>query len=95
LSSSVQTIHSQLSHYAAPFNRALGVNADSMFMNPLLPFGMSGLNGLMEYRAQVQAYANAFLFMFYVSLPVFVVIWLMKRPVFAGNVPKPKVEVTE
>jgi DHA2 family multidrug resistance protein len=95
LSSSVQTIHSQLSHYAAPFNRALGLNADSMFMNPLLPFGMSGLNGLMEYRAQVQAYANAFLFMFYVSLPVFVVIWLMKRPVFAGNVPKPKVEVTE
>jgi DHA2 family multidrug resistance protein len=95
LSSSVQTIHSQLSHYAAPFNRALGVNADSMFMNPLIPFGMSGLNGLMEYRAQVQAYANAFLFMFYVSLPVFVVIWLMKRPVFAGNAPQPKVEVTE
>ena len=39
LASSVQTIHSQLSQYASPFNRALGVNAESMFMNPRIPFG--------------------------------------------------------
>ena len=37
LSNSVQAIHSQLSHYAAPFNRAFGVNGDSLFMNPLIP----------------------------------------------------------
>jgi DHA2 family multidrug resistance protein len=49
----------------------------------------------MEYRAQVQAYANAFLFMFYISLPVFVVIWLMKRPSFAAGAPKPEIEVME
>ena len=30
LANSVQTIHSQLSQYAAPFNRALGVNAESL-----------------------------------------------------------------
>ena len=95
LSNSVQTIHAQLSHYAAPFNRALGVNGTSMFMNPLIPFGMGNLNGLMEYRAQVQAYANSFLFMFYIALPVFVVIWMMKRPTFAANAPKPKVEVVD
>jgi DHA2 family multidrug resistance protein len=95
LSNSVQTIHAQLSHYAAPFNRALGVNGTSMFMNPLIPFGMGNLNGLMEYRAQVQAYANSFLFMFYIALPVFAVIWMMKRPTFAANAPKPKMEVVE
>jgi DHA2 family multidrug resistance protein len=95
LSNSVQTIHSQLSHYAAPFNRALSVNGASMFMNPLIPFGMGNLNGLMEYRAQVQAYANSFLFMFYAALPVFAVIWMMKRPTFAANAPKPEVEVME
>jgi len=49
----------------------------------------------MEYRAQVQAYANDFLFMFYISLPVFFVIWLMKRPSFAANVSVPKVEVMD
>jgi DHA2 family multidrug resistance protein len=97
LARSVQTIHAQLSQYAAPFNRALGVNAESLFMNPLIPFGMGSLNGLIEYRAQVQAYANDFLFMFYISLPVFFVIWMMKRPVFAAGAAakKPEIEVVD
>jgi DHA2 family multidrug resistance protein len=96
LASSTQTIHAQLSHYAAPFNRALGVNAESLYMNPLIPFGMGNLNGLIQYRSMVGAYANDFLFMFYVSLPVFFVIWLMKRPVFAGAAAKkPEIEVVD
>jgi DHA2 family multidrug resistance protein len=97
LAMSAQTIHSQLSQYAAPFNRALGVNAESMFMNPLIPFGMKNLNGLIEYRSLVQAYANSFLFMFYVSLPVFFVIWMMKRPVFAAAAAakQPQIEVVD
>src|SRR6185437_9998336 len=85
LAMSAQTIHSQLAQYAAPFNRALGVNAESLFMNPLIPFGMGNLNSLIEYRSLVQAYSNSFLFMFYTSLPVFFVIWMMKRPVFAAG----------
>jgi len=54
-----------------------------MFFNPQIPFGLSGFNGLIQYRAAVQAYANDFLFMFYVSLPIFAVIWLMRRPTFS------------
>jgi DHA2 family multidrug resistance protein len=88
LASSVQTIHSQLSGYASPFNRALSVNGPSMMMNPQIPFGLANFNSLIEYRAQVQAYSNDFLFMFFVSLPVFIVIWLMKRPDFAGATPQ-------
>jgi DHA2 family multidrug resistance protein len=94
LASSVQTIHAQLSAHASPFNRALGVNGPSLMMNPQIPFGLANLNSLIEYRAQVQAYANDFLFMFLISLPVFVIIWLMKRPSFAvGH--KPEIEVVE
>ena len=82
LSSSVQTIHAQLAGHASAFNRALGVNGPSLMMSPQIPFGLANLNSLIEYRAQVQAYANDFLFMFVISLPVFAVIWLMKRPSF-------------
>lgn len=92
LADSIQTIHAGLTAYASPFNRALGVNGPSMMMNPQIPFGLANLNSLLEYRAQVQAYANDFLFMFLVSLPVFAVIWLMKRPEFAaGTTPEMKV----
>jgi DHA2 family multidrug resistance protein len=94
LASSVQTIHAQLSAHASVFNRALGVNGPSMMMNPQIPFGLANLNSLIEYRALVQAYANDFLFMFITSLPVFAVIWLMKRPSFAAGA-TPKVEVVE
>ena len=86
LASSIQTIHAQLSAHASVFNRALGVNGPSMMMNPQIPFGLANLNSLIEYRAQVQAYANDFLFMFLISLPVFAVIWLMKRPSFVAFV---------
>jgi DHA2 family multidrug resistance protein len=89
LSNSIQAIHSQLAQHASPFNRALGVNSESMFFNPQIPFGLAGFNGLIQYRATVQAYANDFLFMFYVSLPVFLVIWMMRRPNFAASAPPP------
>jgi DHA2 family multidrug resistance protein len=94
LSNSIQTIHAQLAPYASPFNRALGVNGPSMLMNPQIPFGLANLNSLIEYRAQVQAYANDFLFMFLISLPVFAIIWMMKRPSFAAGA-TPKIEVVE
>jgi DHA2 family multidrug resistance protein len=80
-------MHSQLSGYASGFNRALGVNAPAMMMNPQIPFGLANLNGLMELRAQVVAYSNDFLFMTYVSLPAFLIIWLMRKPNFSAQQP--------
>ena len=94
LASSIQTIHAQLAGNASVFNRALGVNGPSMMMNPQIPFGLANFNSLIEYRATVQAYANDFLFMFLISLPVFAVIWMMKRPSFATGV-KQDIEVME
>ncbi|HEY5346773.1 MAG TPA: DHA2 family efflux MFS transporter permease subunit [Rhizomicrobium sp.] len=95
LASSVQEIHSRLSQYGSVFNRALGVNGPSLMMSPQIPFGLASLNSLIDYRAQVQGYANDFLFMFYISLPAFIVIWMMKRPSFAPGAPKPHLEAVE
>jgi DHA2 family multidrug resistance protein len=94
LINSVQAIHSQLAGLASPFNRGLSVNGPSLMMNPQIPFGLANLNSLIEYRAQVQAYSNDFLFMFLTSLPVFAIIWLMKKPSFAAGQP-PKIEVVD
>ncbi len=45
-------------------------------------------------RAEIQAYANDFLFMFYISLAAFPIIWLMRRPNFAPGKPV-EIEVME
>jgi MFS transporter, DHA2 family, multidrug resistance protein len=81
LASGVQVAHSQLAEHVTPFNRALSQNAPSLMWNPQLPFGLQQLNGVVEYNAQVIAYANDFLFMFFISLPALLVIFLMKKPV--------------
>jgi DHA2 family multidrug resistance protein len=94
LSHSIQTIHNQLAGVASTFNRALDVNGPSMLMNPRIPFGLANLDSLIEYRATVEAYSNDFLFMLLISLPVFVIIWLMKRPSFAAGA-APKIEVVD
>jgi len=95
LTQSVQTIHAQLAPFASPFNRALGVNAPSMMMNPKIPFGLATLNGLMEMRAQIQAYANDFLFMAIGSIPAIFIVWLMRRPQFIAGAPMSKPEPAE
>jgi DHA2 family multidrug resistance protein len=88
LASGIQTAHAQLAEHITPFNRALTVNAPSMMWNPQLPFGLQQLNGVVEYNAQVIAYANDFLFMFLISAPALLVIFLMKRPRL-GQQPQP------
>ena len=80
LANSVQIVHAQLAEHVTRFNRALSLNAPSMMWNPQLPFGLQQLNGVVEFNAQVIAYANDFLFMFFISLPALLVIFLMRRP---------------
>jgi DHA2 family multidrug resistance protein len=54
-----------------------------MMWNPQVPFGASALDRVINYNAQVIAYANDFLFMFFISLPALLVIFLMRRPTMA------------
>jgi MFS transporter, DHA2 family, multidrug resistance protein len=93
LAVSVQQIHAQMSEHFNPFNRNLGVNAQSLMWNPALPFGAQQADALVNYNAQVAAYANDFLFMFYCSLPALLVVCLMKRPVIVPAPGQPKIEL--
>jgi MFS transporter, DHA2 family, multidrug resistance protein len=89
----IQTEHARLAEYASPFNRMLAQNAPSMMWNPQIPFGAMGLDAVINRNAQVIAYSQDFLFMFLISLPALVVIFLMRRP---QAPPKPQdMEVTE
>ncbi len=80
LADSVQINHAQLAEHVSPFNRALTVNAPSMMWNPQMPFGLQNLNAVVSQQAQIIAYANDFLLMFYISIPVIIVILLMRKP---------------
>jgi DHA2 family multidrug resistance protein len=80
LASGIQTMHAQLAQHANPFNRALATNARSMFWNLNMPFGAAQLDRVIQYNAQIIAYANDFLFMFFISLPALFVLFLIRRP---------------
>ncbi|HEY1962928.1 MAG TPA: hypothetical protein VGG69_10955, partial [Rhizomicrobium sp.] len=95
LANTIQIAHERLAEHVTPFNRALSVNAPSMMWNPQLPFGLQQLNGVVEYNAQVIAYAHDFLFMFFISLPALLVIFLMKKPPALGAVPQAAEAVME
>jgi DHA2 family multidrug resistance protein len=87
LTRTTQIVHSQVAEHVGPFNRALGVNAPSMMLNPQLPFGLETLNGMITRAALEIAYANDFLFLFYTSIPAVLLVWFMKRPQLPGAMP--------
>ncbi|HTQ15042.1 MAG TPA: DHA2 family efflux MFS transporter permease subunit [Rhizomicrobium sp.] len=87
LAENTQVIHAQMASHISTFNRNLTVNAQSLMWNPQLPFGAMNADRIVTYNASVTAYANDFLFMFFVSLPALAVIFLMKRPVIVAPPP--------
>lgn len=89
LTDSIQAIRSDLTRFADPFNRALGINGESLYFNVQLPFGQQVLNGMISQRAAIDAYANDFLAMAVLSLVMFPLIWMMHRPSFT-NAPRPQ-----
>lgn len=93
LADSIQTVHAQLASRLTPFNRALSSGAPSLFWNPHIPSGAGQLDAVVQYNAQIVAYANDFLFMFFVSLPALLVLFLMRKPTLAGR--PPELEVME
>jgi MFS transporter, DHA2 family, multidrug resistance protein len=95
LSNSMQGMLDHLSANATFFNRALGINAPSLFLNPHLPTGAASLYGLVQMRASIHAYSNDFLFMFYAGLLTFPIIWLLRRPAYSKSVWHKKAEGVE
>jgi DHA2 family multidrug resistance protein len=93
LADSIQMMHAQLASHVSPFNRALSQNAPSLYWNLQLPFGAAQMDAVVQYNAQLIAYANDFLFMFYISLPALLVLVLMRKPALLGH--PPQVEAIE
>jgi MFS transporter, DHA2 family, multidrug resistance protein len=90
LTNSMQAIRADLVRHASPFNRALAVNGESLFFNIQLPVGQQGMEGMISLRAAIEAYANDFLAMSWLSLLMFPLIWMMQRPSFTGAPKEPK-----
>ena len=85
LSAQTQTMYASLSQNSSPFNRAFGINAQSLMLNPQMPFGAMGLHQEIMMQSAIAAYSDTFLFMFYASLPVlFVILTLRKTNLMAG-----------
>jgi DHA2 family multidrug resistance protein len=81
LASSFQRIHAQFTEQITPFNRALQSGAQGLFMGPMTPFGAQAAEGYIQYHAYVSAYANNFLLMFWVCLPLLPLLFFMRKPV--------------
>jgi DHA2 family multidrug resistance protein len=92
LTSTMQISHADLAAHVTPFNRALGVNAPSLFWNPQLPFGLAQIDGVIQQNAAAIAYSNDFLFMFFISIPAIFVVMFMRKVDLA---PGTKAEVME
>jgi DHA2 family multidrug resistance protein len=89
LTSMTQIMYAQLSAHASPYNRALGVNAPSLMLNPQIPLG-AGM------QATIAAYADVFLLMFYISLPILVLILcLPKTQLLPRAAPPSEMEAVE
>jgi DHA2 family multidrug resistance protein len=80
LTSSVQVLHAQFAEQITPFNRALQSGAQGLFLGPATPFGIQGAERVVQYHALVAAYANDFLVMFWVCLPLLPLLFFMKKP---------------
>lgn len=89
LAFSIQTVHSELSEFATPFNRVLNNGITGMFWSPGLQFGLEQLNTQINQQAAIIAYANDFLLMCYISLPIIPLLFLMRKPL---PVPKDEAE---
>ncbi|HEX2592691.1 MAG TPA: DHA2 family efflux MFS transporter permease subunit [Rhizomicrobium sp.] len=91
----VQTTYAQTSGHASVFNRVLGVNADAMMLNPQMPFGLAALHGMIMRNATITAYADTFLFMFWCSLPVVLIVLTLHKVVLMPPQPGQSVTIEE
>ena len=80
LTSSAQILHAQYAEQITPFNRALQSGATGLFLGPTTPFGIQGVQAQVQHHALISAYANDFLLMFWVCVPLLPRLFFMKKP---------------
>ncbi len=80
LSQSTATMYQQLGENVTALNPAYHSGAAGMVYNPNLPMGLSAISGEILREAQIVAYSNDFLLMFWVSLLAAFALLLMRKP---------------
>jgi DHA2 family multidrug resistance protein len=63
-----------------PLNRLFHTGAAGFAYNPNLPMGLSAINNELIRQAQIVAYSNDFMFMFWLSLPTALALLIMRKP---------------
>lgn len=80
LTAASQTMHAQISETLTPFNRMAQTGGAYMFWNLANPRGRAALDSEIGRQALIAAYANDFLFMFWLAAPAALLVLFMKRP---------------
>jgi DHA2 family multidrug resistance protein len=80
LAQNTQILHARIAEHVTPFNRMLQSGSAYLFWNATKPAGLLALNAEVTRQAQIMAYANDFKLMLIVSLPVALLLLLMRRP---------------
>jgi DHA2 family multidrug resistance protein len=80
LAQNTQIVHARIAEHVTPFNRMLQTGGAYLFWNASRAKGLMGLNDEITRQAQIIAYANDFKLMLIVSIPVALLLLLMRRP---------------
>ena len=80
LAQNTQILHARIAEHVTPFNRMLQSGSAYLFWNATKPAGLAALNAEVTRQAQIMAYANDFKLMLLASLPVALLLLLMRRP---------------
>jgi len=80
LAQNTQILHARIAEHVTPFNRMLQTGSAYLFWNASRAKGLIGLNDEITRQAQIIAYANDFKLMLIVSIPVALLLFLMRRP---------------
>ncbi|MBV8752366.1 MAG: DHA2 family efflux MFS transporter permease subunit [Hyphomicrobiales bacterium] len=80
LAQNTQIMHARLAESVTPYNRMLQTGSAYLFWNASRAKGLIGLNDEITRQSQIIAYANDFKLMLLVSIPVALLVFLMRRP---------------
>ena len=92
LAQGTQIMHARIVEGVTPFNRMLQSHGAYLLWNNATVPGLSAINAQVTRQASIIAYSNDFMFLFFVSAPIALLLLFLKRPPKYGAV---KIEVID
>ena len=81
ITQNTQIEHSVLAVFASPLNRAIGISPHvAQALSPVTRNGAAALNQMIGYQSSVIAYNNDFWLMAIMSMPVLLIVFMMRKP---------------